>query len=109
MAKVHRQLFERLSAGAGACRPARHALRVPVQCPGYFRPAVAYFRESAGVAVDVAAHASPIWLPARGPRSGPGRVAEARWVFSGPGSPTYALAQWRPTRFAATCSPRNWP
>jgi hypothetical protein len=25
------------------------------------------------------------------------RVAEARWVFSGPGSPTYALAQWRPT------------
>ena len=24
-------------------------------------------------------------------------MAEARWVFAGPGSPTYALRQWRPT------------
>ena len=24
-------------------------------------------------------------------------VGEARWVFAGPGSPTYALRQWRPT------------
>lgn len=59
--------------------------------------AVAYFRESAGRSVAVASMARTIGVPPVALEAALARVAEARWVFSGPGSPTYALAQWRPT------------
>jgi hypothetical protein len=101
MAKVHRQLFERLA-------PATEAGPVPavlLDTPYGFQSnahdisarAVAYFRESAGRSVAVASMARTIGVPPVALEAALARVAEARWVFSGPGSPTYALAQWRPT------------
>jgi len=101
MAKVHRQLFERLA-------PAPEPAPVPavlLDTPYGFQSnahdisarAVAYFRESAGRSVAVASMARTIGVPPVGLEAALARVAEARWVFSGPGSPTYALAQWRPT------------
>jgi hypothetical protein len=97
MAKVHRQLFERLAP-----------LPVPavlLDTPYGFQSnaqdisarAITYFRESAGTPVAVASLSRTIGLPPVALEAALARVAEARWVFSGPGSPTYALAQWRPT------------
>ncbi len=101
MAKVHRQLFERLA-------PPPEAAPVPavlLDTPYGFQSnahdisarAVAYFRESTGRSVAVASMARTIGVPPVALEAALARVAEARWVFSGPGSPTYALAQWRPT------------
>jgi hypothetical protein len=97
MSKVHRQLFERLGP------PPVPA--VLIDTPYGFQSnasdisarAVAYFRESAGRSVEVASlmrpeSASPLALEAA-----LARLAEAQWLFSGPGSPTYALRQWRLT------------
>lgn len=97
MAKAHRELFDRLGP---APVPA-----VLVDTPYGFQAnasdisarAVAYFRETVGREVEVASlvraeGASPVALEAA-----LARVGEARWVFAGPGSPTYALRQWRAT------------
>jgi hypothetical protein len=97
MAKVHRQLFERL---APAPVPA-----VLLDTPYGFQSnahdisarAVAYFRESVGRSVGVAGMSRTIGAPPVAVEAALARVAEAGWVFSGPGSPTYALGQWRPT------------
>jgi len=95
IAKLHRELFER----------AGDAPAVLLDTPYGFQSnagdisarAVRYFRESAGRYVEVVAlrraeGASPLLI-----ESAQARVAGAGWVFSGPGSPTYALRQWRPT------------
>lgn len=50
--------------------------------------AVAYFASSVGLDVGVLASAAD-------PGGDAARVRAADWVFSGPGSPTYALARWR--------------
>jgi hypothetical protein len=97
MAKVHRQLFERL---APVPVPA-----VLLDTPYGFQSnahdisarAVAYFRESVGRSVGVASMSRTIGVPPVALEAALARVAEASWVFAGPGSPTYALAQWRPT------------
>jgi hypothetical protein len=91
MAKVHRQLFERL---APAPVPA-----VLLDTPYGFQSnahdisarAVAYFRESVGRSVGVAGMSRTIGAPPVAVEAALARVAEAGWVFSGPGSPTYAL------------------
>jgi hypothetical protein len=95
MVKLHRELFERLGP-----RPA-----VLLDTPYGFQSnaadisarAIRYFRDSAGRAVELAGlpraeGVSPVAIEAA-----QARVAEAGWVFSGPGSPTYALRQWRTT------------
>ncbi len=55
-----------------------------------------YFAESVGTPVEVAS-----WRRADVPvveqETALARLHEARWVFAGPGSPTYALRQWRGT------------
>lgn len=105
MVKLHRQLFDRLGP-PGAVRG------VVVDTPYGFQSnasdisarAVQYFHESVGREVAVAS-----WR-----RTGNGtsldveaalaQVAEAGWVFAGPGSPTYALSQWRSTAMASLLS-----
>ena len=97
MAKVHRQLFERVGE-AGA---------VILDTPYGFQPnaadisakAVRYFKESAGRDVGVASLRRAEGAPALEVETAQARVGEAGWVFSGPGSPTYALRQWRLTAF----------
>jgi hypothetical protein len=97
MVKVHRQLFESLGRG----RVPAVLLDTPYGFQANARDisarAVSYFRESVHRQVEIAS---------LGPAEQPGsvafeavlaRISEARWVFAGPGSPTYALRQWRPT------------
>ena len=66
--------------------------------PELARRAVEYFRRSVELDVEIAGltrlddRADPVDRE-RGLR----RVADADWVFAGPGSPTYALRQWRDT------------
>ena len=97
MVKVHRQLFDRL--GLEVCpRSCSTRLMVSRPTPGISR--LALFRISAKVCAGKwkslpsarAAEAGTVALEAV-----LARVSEAHWVFSGPGSPTYALRQWRPT------------
>jgi hypothetical protein len=96
MVKPHRELFDRLGADVPA---------VLLDTPYGFQSnaqdisarAVVYFRESAGRPVAVASMQRTIGVAPVALEAALARVAEARWVFSGPGSPTYALAQWRRT------------
>lgn len=94
MIKLHRSIFDRVGE-----RPA-----VLLDTPYGFQSnaddisarAVAYFADSVGRQVQVAS-----WRTV--PPEGLARertlaaIASAGWVFSGPGSPTYALRQWRQT------------
>ena len=97
MAKVHRELFDRLGP---ATVPA-----VLLDTPYGFQAnsqdisarAVSYFRETVGRKVEVASLFRPEGASPVGLEAALALVGEARWVFAGPGSPTYALRQWRPT------------
>jgi cyanophycinase-like exopeptidase len=98
MTSVHAELFER--AGTAG------AVAVMLDTPFGFQEnadelaarTVAYFHDSVGRRVDVAtfrdaATATPLQYEQMC-----ARVAEAGWVFAGPGSPTYAIRQWIGTR-----------
>jgi len=80
MVTVHRALAARLAAG----RPTAILLDTPYafqeNAADVSARATAYFARSVGLEVTVAGGAAAL----RG----------ADWVFSGPGSPTYALARW---------------
>lgn len=97
MAKVHRQLFERLGPG--------NVPAVLLDTPYGFQTntreisarAVSYFRESVHRPVEIASIVRSEAATAVAFETALARVAEARWVFCGPGSPTYALRQWRQT------------
>lgn len=96
MIKTHRQVFERL---AGVPGPA-----VLVDTPYGFQAnaddisarALTYFSASVGTQVEVAELRSATGDPVAQARA-LARIANARWVFAGPGSPSYALRQWRDT------------
>lgn len=95
MIKPHRQIFDRLGPSVPA---------VLLDTPYGFQAnaddisgrAVDYFAASVGRQVDVAGlrrrDGDPV---ARA--SALAQVAAASWVFAGPGSPSYALRQWRGT------------
>jgi len=97
MVKLHRRLME----AAGATGPGGAVL---LDTPYGFQEnaddisarAVQYFRTSVGHPIEVAS-----WRSAGDDAVVRERalaaVAEARYVFAGPGSPTYALAQWAGT------------
>jgi hypothetical protein len=97
MAKPHRELFERLGPGPVPAVLIDTPYGFQANAQDVSARAVAYFRETVGRKVEVASllrteGASPVALEAA-----LALVGEARWVFTGPGSPTYALRQWRPT------------
>jgi hypothetical protein len=97
MVKVHRQLFERLGPG--------DVPAVLLDTPYGFQTnereisarAVSYFQESVHRRVEIASIVRAESAGAVAFESALARVSEASWVFAGPGSPTYALRQWRPT------------
>ncbi len=97
MVKVHRQLFERLGPG--------DVPAVLLDTPYGFQTnereisarAVSYFQESVHRRVEIASIVRAESAGAVAFESALARVSEANWVFAGPGSPTYALRQWRPT------------
>ncbi len=57
--------------------------------------AVGYFAESVGVELSVARYRSAAEIGSVGYESALAQLRAADFVFSGPGSPTYALRQWR--------------
>jgi cyanophycinase-like exopeptidase len=57
--------------------------------------AVSYFRQSVGHPIEVASFRSAETATPREYEAMVARVNAARYVFAGPGSPTYALRQWR--------------
>jgi hypothetical protein len=59
--------------------------------------AIAYFRENVQRDITVASWRGEPWAGAHDYDTMLARVREARYVFTGPGSPTYALRQWRGT------------
>ena len=87
MVDIHRDLVKRLD---GDGRPSGLLLDTPYafqeNAPSISAKAQQYFAESVGLSVDVA--------PADAESAASG-IRTADWVFSGPGSPTYALDQWR--------------
>jgi hypothetical protein len=93
MIKTHRALFERLGADAPA---------VLLDTPFGFQEnasditarAVEYFAASVGQRLDVASFRSAD-DDALARESAFEKVRSAQYVFSGPGSPSYALRQWR--------------
>jgi len=59
--------------------------------------ALAYFRENVRREISVASWRGEPWAAPRDYETMLARVREARYVFTGPGSPSYALRQWRDT------------
>ena len=103
MVTVHRALVARL----GMDRPRAVLLETPYRfqenADDISARAVAYFARSVGVDVSVLAGMRPAagngdgdgdGADRPGSDGGAGVVRAADWVFSGPGSPTFALAQW---------------
>lgn len=94
MVKVHRAVFERTGEGPAVLLDTPYGFQT--NADELTRRSRAYFADSVGRQVDAVS-----W-----PRDpGPGAEREralaqlraARWVFAGPGSPTYALRHWRDT------------
>jgi hypothetical protein len=94
MVKLHRQIFERLGPGA---RPVLLGTPYGFQtnASDISARAVSYFKQSVGQVVEVVPMPRTENAPARQVEEAMAQVAGAQWVFSGPGSPTYALRQWR--------------
>ena len=101
MVKTHRQVFERLGPAPVPAVILGTTYGFQTNAQEISARAVEYFRESIGrsvTAVPLAKleGADPVEL-----ESSLATVAQARWIFAGPGSPTYALRQWRPTPLPA--------
>jgi hypothetical protein len=58
---------------------------------------VAYFRDRVGFPITVASFRGRAWATDLEYETMLARIAEARYVFAGPGSPSYALRQWTGT------------
>jgi cyanophycinase-like exopeptidase len=57
--------------------------------------AIAYFKQSVGHPISVASFRNAETASARAYETMIARITDARYVFAGPGSPTYALRQWK--------------
>jgi hypothetical protein len=95
MVKVHRELFERLGPGPAVLLDTPYGFQTNAR--DISARAVSYFRESVRRQIEVASLLRSGQDGSVAFEATLARIAEARWVFAGPGSPTYALAQWRPT------------
>jgi hypothetical protein len=96
MIKPHRQIFERLDPPPVPAVILDTPYGFQANADDISDRAVEYFAESVGRPVDVArlryqGGDALAWA------SGLAKVAAGRWVFAGPGSPSYALRQWRGT------------
>jgi len=101
MVKVHRELLQRVGTPA-----------VVLDTPFGFQEnadeiaakAQAYFRESVGTELSVATYRSHHSDDTVTYETMLARLREANYVFAGPGSPSYALEQWRESSVPAVLS-----
>ena len=98
MTKVHRSLLARL----GPAPVPAVVLDTPVgfqeNADDVTARAVAYFHDSVGQELGVATYRSAEGADPVDYETALARLREARYVFAGPGSPTYALEQWQGTQ-----------
>ncbi|HYN31422.1 MAG TPA: hypothetical protein VES40_02255, partial [Ilumatobacteraceae bacterium] len=96
----HRAIFERLDAGTDG-RVDAVLLDTPFgfqeNAPILAAKATEYFRDAVGREVVVAGLGRTDTGDVVAVERGVSRVRNADWVFAGPGSPTFALEQWRNT------------
>jgi hypothetical protein len=97
MVKVHRAVAERLGPGPVHGVLLDTPFGFQTNAPDIAARAVDYFRDSVGVTLEIAGLRSAADLAPPGGDAVIARIVAAPLVFSGPGSPTYALRQWRDT------------
>ncbi len=97
MVKPHRQLFERLGPAADPAVLLDTPYGFQENADDISARAVEYFANSVGRAVRPLDLRRTEGADVVRTEAALARLAEARWVFSGPGSPTYALRQWAGT------------
>lgn len=93
MIKPHRQIFERLGPPPVPAVILDTPYGFQANADDISARAVDYFGASVGQRVEVAELRDRRTDPVRR-QEALARVAAARWVFAGPGSPSYALRQW---------------
>lgn len=103
MVTLHRDLVAHLSADPGAA-----ILETPygfqVNRDDISSRAQDYFRRSVGLTTTIVSDADAGTVPGDSLDHIRDQVRRAAWVFSGPGSPSYALGRWREQGWA-----RSWP
>jgi cyanophycinase-like exopeptidase len=98
MSKVHREVFARLGPPPVPAVLLDTPFGFQENADDIVAKAVTYFRESVNRPVGVASYRSANEVGSLDHETALTRVRDARWVFSGPGSPSYALRQWRASR-----------
>jgi cyanophycinase-like exopeptidase len=94
MTKVHRDLIDRMGSAPVPAVMLDTPFGFQENADDITAKAVAYFRESVQREIGVASHRSAEAADAVAYEQMLARLREARYVFSGPGSPSYALTQW---------------
>lgn len=101
MVKVHRSITEQLLPDTSDAKVHAYLLDTPfgfqTNAEEIATRAASYFRESVGAALEVAGLRSSSDLEGERGEHIVTRMAELPLVFAGPGSPSYALRQWRGT------------
>src|SRR5215471_10553645 len=97
MVKPHRQLFERLGPGPVPAVILDTPYGFQANADDISGRAVEYFAASVGRAIEAVELRRVEGADPLRTEAALGRLAAARWVFAGPGSPTYALRQWAST------------
>jgi len=101
MSKVHRSLFERLEPGPVPAVMLDTPFGFQENADDITAKAVAYFRESVRREIRVASFRSATGADPLAVETMLARLREARYVFAGPGSPSYALTQWAASQVPA--------
>ena len=99
MVRIHREVLERVAATQPVILDTPFGFQV--NADQLVSRTTSYFKESVGVAVAVASWRSQD-ISETDKRKALATLARADWVFCGPGSPTYALSQWRGSEVPAT-------
>src|SRR5262245_39243349 len=103
MVKPHRSILERAGEGPAVLLDTPYGFQS--NADDISRRAVGSFDASVGRHVDVVSwRVTP--PPGLARERALAALADARWIFAGPGSPTYALRQWRDTPIPALLADR---
>jgi hypothetical protein len=103
MVTVHRALVARLETDHPAAVLLETPYRFQENADDISARAQAYFSRSVGLEVTAQPGTRP---PGPGDDGAAGVLRAADWVFAGPGSPTYALAEWRDSPVAGALRDR---
>ena len=95
MVKTHREVFARLGEGTAVLLDTPFGFQE--NADDISAKAVDYFRQSVGRTVGVARFRRAEGLDPLAREASLALIRQARWVFAGPGSPTYTVKQWAGT------------